>query len=104
MRRSSTAWGSPGLGRAEEGSELAVEALRLARELADVERRVHLFELGEALYAYADVHARTGREAVAASAALDELADLLEILREDQPSLVEQMTDKIATVRERLPG
>ncbi|MEW1907407.1 tetratricopeptide repeat protein [Kitasatospora sp. NPDC085895] len=91
-------------GRAEEGSGLAVEALCLARELADVDRRVHLFELGEALYAYADVHARAGREAVAASAALDELADLLEIMREDQPSLVEQMTDKIATVRERLPG
>ncbi|PBC75728.1 tetratricopeptide repeat protein [Streptomyces sp. TLI_235] len=91
-------------GRAEEGLPLVDEALLLARKSADTDRRVHLFELVEALGVSADVRARAGREAAIASAALDELTDLLEILRGEQPGLVEQMTGRIADIRKRLRG
>ncbi|MEV8097636.1 trypsin-like peptidase domain-containing protein [Kitasatospora sp. NPDC085879] len=86
-------------GRAEEGLPLVEEALLLARESADTDRRVNLFELVEALCASAEVRARAGREA---ATALDELTELLGLLREEQPGLVEQFSGRIADIRKRL--
>lgn len=91
-------------GRAAEGLPLVEEALLLARESADVDRRVNLPELLDALCSAADVRARVGTDPTSASAALDELTELLELLREEQPGLVEQLTGRTVEIRKRLHG
>ncbi|GAA5024203.1 tetratricopeptide repeat protein [Kitasatospora paranensis] len=91
-------------GRAEQGLPLVEEALLLARESAGTDRHVNLYGLAEALCASADVRARAGGQPAAAAAALDDLTELLGLVREEQPRLVEQYTARIAAIRKRLPG
>ncbi|MEV6209706.1 tetratricopeptide repeat protein [Kitasatospora sp. NPDC051914] len=93
-------------GRTEESLPLTAEAVALARELLETDRRAHVLELVEVLHSFAEarVQAGTGVESAAALDAVAEEIALLREVEEDVPHLVGQMLGKAEALRERLLG